>query len=469
MPGGHQPGAPVQRLVQVMLPAQHPLIGQQAHPRRQRPGHLPPVLRAQLLLRRQHRADRIAGRGEHRGHPVAHRGEHHAVMRFDRPPHDRVMPRQRVPHLRRVRLPPARGPLQVGKQERHRSLRQPHRRRSLSRGRHRAARHRRRGGQRRVIGQHLRLQPGQLRPRIQAQLPGQHPPRRLERRQRLPPPPAPVQRGHQQGRQPLPQRELGHQPGQLPGHLAVPAQRQVTPDPLLGHGQPRLLQPRRLPGQPPAQRRRIRQRRPPPHPQSLPQQLPRPRRVPSPRRLPAQTGQVPEHRDVQPPRAQRQPVPGPGPGQPRPALARLQHGQPPPQLIHQRVQIPLPPRRPLLPPQPVHQRLSGHYPALGHPQQPHQHPQPRLRHRRHHPARRADLHRAQQGHRHAASRIPAHNRHRKSATPGPPPRGTPHDPAATAGPYPRKPGRLTLAPESAADPGPGLPGMTGRASSSAAW
>ena len=62
MPGRHQPGAPVQRLVQVMLPAQHPLIGQQPHPRRQRPGHLPPVLRAQLPLRRQHRADRIPGR-----------------------------------------------------------------------------------------------------------------------------------------------------------------------------------------------------------------------------------------------------------------------------------------------------------------------------------------------------------------------------------------------------------------------
>ena len=99
MPGGHQPGAPVQRLVQVMLPAQHPLIGQQAHPRRQRPGHLPPVLGAQPLLRRQHRADRIPGRGEHRGHPVAHRGEHHPAVRFDRPPHDRVMPRQRLPHL----------------------------------------------------------------------------------------------------------------------------------------------------------------------------------------------------------------------------------------------------------------------------------------------------------------------------------------------------------------------------------
>ncbi len=77
MPGGHQPGAPVQRLVQVLLPAQHPLIGQQPHPRRQRPGHLRPVLRAQALLRRQHRPDRLPGRGEHRGHPVAHRGEHH--------------------------------------------------------------------------------------------------------------------------------------------------------------------------------------------------------------------------------------------------------------------------------------------------------------------------------------------------------------------------------------------------------
>ena len=39
------------------------------------------------------------------------------------------MPGQRLPHLGRVRLPPARGPLQVGKQERHRPLRQPRRRR----------------------------------------------------------------------------------------------------------------------------------------------------------------------------------------------------------------------------------------------------------------------------------------------------------------------------------------------------
>jgi len=37
-------------------------------------------------------------------------------------------------------------------------------------------------------------------------------------------------------------------------------------------------------------------------------------------------------------------LPGPGPGQPRPAPARLQGGQPPPQLIGQRVQVLLPAR-----------------------------------------------------------------------------------------------------------------------------
>jgi hypothetical protein len=126
--GGHAPiwaaQASAQPLVQVLVPAQHPFIGQQAHPRRERPGHLSPLLGAQALLRRQHRPDRLAGRREHRGHPVTHRGEHHPVMRFDRPPHDRVMPRQRVPHLLRMRLPPARGTLQVGEQERHRPGRQ---------------------------------------------------------------------------------------------------------------------------------------------------------------------------------------------------------------------------------------------------------------------------------------------------------------------------------------------------------
>jgi hypothetical protein len=50
-------------------------------------------------------------------------------------------------------------------------------------------------------------------------------------------------------------------------------------------------------------------------------------------------------------------------------------------------------------------------------QQPQQHPQPRLHNRNQHPARRADLYRAQHGHHHATSGIPAHNRHRKSTDP----------------------------------------------------
>jgi len=52
MPGGHQPGTSIQRLVQVVLAAQDALVGQQAHPGCQRPRDLTPVGGCQLQLRK---------------------------------------------------------------------------------------------------------------------------------------------------------------------------------------------------------------------------------------------------------------------------------------------------------------------------------------------------------------------------------------------------------------------------------
>ena len=154
---------------------------------------------ARHLARPVHRQRGLA----HPGHP-RHRRDHHRPARPIRPVLAPGLVQQGV-QLLQLRLPPGEKPRPGRQLPRH------HPRCPRPRGlrRRRAARQRRgRGGQVRVIGQYLGLQPGQLRPRIQAQLLGQHPPRRLEHRQRFPPPPAPVQRGHQQGRQPLPQREL---------------------------------------------------------------------------------------------------------------------------------------------------------------------------------------------------------------------------------------------------------------------
>ena len=120
----------------------------------------------------------------HPGHP-RHRRDRHRPARPICPVLAAARPglAQQLVQLLQLRLPASEERRSGRQLPRHHPRCHP-RPRSLRR--HRAARHRRRGrgGQRRVIGQHLCLQPGQLRPRVQAQLIGHYPPRRAIHRRR---------------------------------------------------------------------------------------------------------------------------------------------------------------------------------------------------------------------------------------------------------------------------------------------
>jgi hypothetical protein len=93
------------------------------------------------------------------------------------------------------------------------------------------------GGPARVLGQDGRLQPAQLRPRVDAQLLDQDRPGPLVGQQGIGLPTGPVQGQHELGPQPLPQRLLADQPFELGHQLPVPAQPQLRLDPDLDGAQ----------------------------------------------------------------------------------------------------------------------------------------------------------------------------------------------------------------------------------------
>jgi hypothetical protein len=130
----------------------------------------------------------------------------------------------------------------------------------------------------------------QRRGRVDAQLVGQRPADPLVRRERVGLPPGAVERGDELAVQPLPHRVRGGQRLRLGDHPGVPAQRQVGGQPVLGGGQPQLLQP--------AGRRggergvgHVGQRRPAPEAQRAGQALGGRLRLARGQRLPAPLGQ----------------------------------------------------------------------------------------------------------------------------------------------------------------------------------
>ncbi len=145
--------------------------------------------------------------------------------------------------------------------------------------------HRHRRRRRDFLPQHGPLQLTQLRTGFQPQLPGQHRPGPPVGGQRIGLPLTPVQRQHQQPPQPLPQRMLGDQALQFPGHLRMQPSRQVRLQPALHRDQPELLQAAAF------QRQRlhiqhVRQRAAAPQRQRLPETITRGRRlIPASRRL----------------------------------------------------------------------------------------------------------------------------------------------------------------------------------------
>ena len=112
-----------------------------APPHRSTAPSAPPAARSPPPTpRRPAPAARPAPRGPPPGPRRTPRPSRRPWWRTPSPPCDSIAPRtiascraSAVPHLFRVRLPPPRRPLQVGKQERHRSLRQPHHRPPSSR------------------------------------------------------------------------------------------------------------------------------------------------------------------------------------------------------------------------------------------------------------------------------------------------------------------------------------------------
>ncbi len=126
--------------------------------------------------------------------------------------------------------------------------------------------------QTRIGAQDRLLQTAQLRAGLEPQLGDQEAAGVLVGRQRLGLPPGTVQGEHELGMEPLPQRVLAHQPGQLLHQRGVAASGKVGLDALLQQPEPPLLQaPRRL-----AQHvhlAQVRERRAAPQCQRLPQQL----------------------------------------------------------------------------------------------------------------------------------------------------------------------------------------------------
>jgi hypothetical protein len=99
-----------------------------------------------------------------------------------------------------------------------------------------------------VIGQDAPLQLAELLAGFQAQLLHQHPTRPLVGLQRLRPAAAPVQRQHVQRPQPLPQRLLLDEAGQLVDHLGMAAEPELDSEPVLQRREAVQLQPGRLRG-----------------------------------------------------------------------------------------------------------------------------------------------------------------------------------------------------------------------------
>ncbi len=104
----------------------------------------------------------------------------------------------------------------------------------------------RRGGQLRILPQHLPLELLQLRRRVEAELVGEREPRRPVDLERLGLPAAAIERDHQLAAQPLAERVRGDQRLELADERRVPAQRELGVDPLLERCNAQLVQPRRF-------------------------------------------------------------------------------------------------------------------------------------------------------------------------------------------------------------------------------
>ena len=126
MGDGHQPGAAVERLVQVLAVDQYPFTGVGPHPGPQLADLIGPGLLGQTSLGLEGRLETVVRRGERRGHPVTHAGEHHPAVRGDRPFEDGVVTGQGRAHGRRCLLPEPGRAFDVGEEERHRPRRALH-------------------------------------------------------------------------------------------------------------------------------------------------------------------------------------------------------------------------------------------------------------------------------------------------------------------------------------------------------
>ena len=141
------------------------------------------------------------------------------------------------------------------------------------------------------MNEDLLVDAAQLRPRIDAQLVGEHAAGRLVQVQRVGLATAGVEGAHQLRAQPLPERILRDQALQLDHDRGVLAAKQVRLDPVLHRRQPPL---REVDGGglPERQIRHVAQRRPPPQAQRPPQGVGRRGRVAGGQLPPAQLGQL---------------------------------------------------------------------------------------------------------------------------------------------------------------------------------
>ena len=124
-----------------------------------------------------------------------------------------------------------------------------------------------------ILGEDGRVQPAQLRPRVDAELLDQDRPGPLVGQQRIGLPARAVQRQHQLGPQPLPQRMVADQPLQLGHQLPMPTHPQVGLEAILQGDQPQLGQPVGL-GHRDVSVQELLECLPPPQPQGLAQQRP---------------------------------------------------------------------------------------------------------------------------------------------------------------------------------------------------
>jgi hypothetical protein len=123
------------------------------------------------------------------------------------------------------------------------------------------------------LGEDGRVDPAQLRPRVDAQLLDQDRPGPLVGQQRIRLSARAVQGQHELGPQPLPQRLLPDQALQLGHQLTVPSQPQVSLDPILHRAQAQLGQPVGL-GRRDVAVSELLERLAPPQPKRLPQHRP---------------------------------------------------------------------------------------------------------------------------------------------------------------------------------------------------